>query len=142
MFKRILVPVDVGQESSWQRALPVAEQLAGDYGAELHVVTVVPTMGMSVVGSFFPPDFEQKAMAKATTDLDAVLAKAAKSASSIKTHVAHGTIYEEVLSAADSLECDLIVMTSHRPELKDYLLGPNAARVMRHAKQSVFIVRD
>ena len=142
MFKCILVPVDVGQESSWQRALPVAEQLASDYGAELHVVTVVPSMGMSVVGSFFPPDFEQKAMAKATTDLDALLANSAKDASAIKTHVAHGTIYEEVLSAADSLGCDLIIMTSHRPELKDYLLGPNAARVMRHAKQSVFIVRD
>ncbi len=142
MFKRILVPVDVGQESSWRRALPVAEQLASDYGAELHAVTVVPTMGMSVVGSFFPPDFEEKAMAKASTELDALIQASAKNAAAIKTHVAHGTIYEEVLSAADSLGCDLIVMTSHRPELKDYLLGPNAARVMRHAKQSVFIVRD
>jgi nucleotide-binding universal stress UspA family protein len=47
-----------------------------------------------------------------------------------------------VLATARKLDCDLIVMTSHRPELKDYLLGPNAARVMRHAKQSVFIVRE
>ena len=142
MFKRILLPIDLDQESSWSRALPVAEQLAKDYGAELHVITVVPSMGMSVVGSFFPPDFEQKAIAKAQSNLDAVLAKAAANAASIKGHVAHGTIYEEVLSAANKLDCDLIVMTSHRPELKDYLLGPNAARVMRHARQSVFIVRE
>ncbi len=26
-----------------------------------------------------------------------------------------------------------IVIASHRPELRDYPLGPNAARVMRHA---------
>ncbi len=31
---------------------------------------------------------------------------------------------------------------SHRPELKDYLLGPNAARVVRHANCSVLVVRD
>ena len=142
MFKTILVPIDVDQESSWSRALPVAEQLAKDYGAKLHAISVVPTMGMSVVGSFFPADFEDKALASAQEKLDEVLAKAASSPAAITTHVAHGTIYEEVLSASNKLGCDLIVMTSHRPELKDYLIGPNAARVMRHAKQSVFIVRD
>ena len=46
------------------------------------------------------------------------------------------------MKAADKLKCDLIVMASHRPELKDYLLGPNAARVVRHARQSVFVVRE
>ena len=142
MFKKILIPIDVDQESSWARAVPVAEQLASDYGAELHAIVVVPAMGMSVVGSFFPPDFEEKALATAADKLSEVIGKAAKTAAAVKTHVAHGTIYEEVLSAADKLQCDLIVMASHRPELKDYLLGPNAARVMRHAKQSVFIVRD
>lgn len=142
MFKKILIPIDVDQESSWDRALPAAEQLASDYGAELHAIVVVPAMGMSVVGSFFPPDFESKALANASAKLSEVIGNVAKNASSIQTHVAHGTIYEEVLAASDKLGCDLIVMSSHRPELKDYLLGPNAARVMRHAKQSVFIVRD
>ncbi|MBT6187404.1 MAG: universal stress protein, partial [Rhodospirillales bacterium] len=31
---------------------------------------------------------------------------------------------------------------SHRPALKDYLLGPNAAQVVRHADVSVLVVRD
>jgi nucleotide-binding universal stress UspA family protein len=43
---------------------------------------------------------------------------------------------------ADKLGCDAIVMAAHRPELRDYLLGPNAARVVRHANQSVLVVRD
>ena len=33
-------------------------------------------------------------------------------------------------------------MASHRPELRDYLIGPNAARVMRHADASVLVVRE
>ena len=53
----------------------------------------------------------------------------------------HGTVYEEVLRVAGEIDADLIVMASHRPELRDYLLGPNAARVVRHAAMSVLVVR-
>ncbi|HEU4541604.1 MAG TPA: universal stress protein, partial [Jiangellaceae bacterium] len=56
--------------------------------------------------------------------------------------VAEGRIYREILDAADTTKADLIVMGSHRPELKDYLLGPNAAKVMRHADCSVLVVRE
>ncbi|MBS28951.1 MAG: hypothetical protein CL566_08540 [Alphaproteobacteria bacterium] len=36
---------------------------------------------------------------------------------------------------------DIIVIPAHRPYVGDYLLGSNAARVARHADQSVLIVR-
>ncbi len=36
---------------------------------------------------------------------------------------------------------ELIVMASHRSELRDYPIGPNAARVMRRANASVPVVR-
>ncbi len=49
---------------------------------------------------------------------------------------------EKILKAVEETGCDLIVMASHRPALKDYLLGPNAARVVRHANCSVLVVRD
>jgi len=32
-------------------------------------------------------------------------------------------------------------MASHRPALKDFLLGPNAAKVVRHAKCAVMVIR-
>ncbi|HYZ26966.1 MAG TPA: universal stress protein [Geminicoccaceae bacterium] len=44
--------------------------------------------------------------------------------------------------AARTVPAGLIVMGSHHPELKDYLLGPNAAKVMRHADCSVTVVRE
>jgi nucleotide-binding universal stress UspA family protein len=141
MYKRILVPVDIDQKSSWQRALPVGAQLAKDYAAELHVLCVVPVFGMSVVGSYFPPDFEKKAIAEAKTKLVKIVDDA-NLGIKVAAHVAHGTIYEEIIAIANQLGVDLIVMSSHRPELQDYLIGPNAARVVRHASQSVFVVRD
>jgi len=46
-------------------------------------------------------------------------------------NVTHGaSIYAEILAVAEEAEADLIVVGSHRPAMKDYLLGTNAARVL------------
>ena len=59
MFKNVLLTVDLGQESSWQKALPTALELANCHPeGTLHVLTVVPDVGMSIVGQFFPKNFE------------------------------------------------------------------------------------
>jgi nucleotide-binding universal stress UspA family protein len=56
--------------------------------------------------------------------------------------VTEGKIYREILNAARTIGADLIVMGSHHPELRDYLLGPNADKVVRHADCSVMVVRE
>ena len=57
--------------------------------------------------------------------------------------VTHGaSIYAEILAVAEEAEADLVVVGSHRPAMKDYLLGTNAARVVRHARRSVLVARD
>ncbi|MFM2129880.1 MAG: hypothetical protein RL477_1426, partial [Pseudomonadota bacterium] len=134
MYKRILLPIDLDQESSWTRALPVATEYCQIFGARLYLVTVVPELGNSLIGSFFPPDFEEKAVAEARDRLEALAREKVSPNIKVSCHVAHGAVYEEILAAARDLKADLIVMASHRPELKDYLLGPNAARVVRHSE--------
>ena len=56
--------------------------------------------------------------------------------------VAHGSVYKEIIDAAEAHSVDLIIMGAHRPDLEDYLLGPNAARVVRHSRCSVLVVRS
>ena len=57
--------------------------------------------------------------------------------------VTHGaSIYAEILGAAEEAQADLVIVGSHRPAMKDYLLGTNAARVVRHACCSVLVARD
>lgn len=141
MPEKILVPVDLGDPASLEDGLAAAEQIAEAGGGELNVLTVVPNFSMPVVGNYFPRDFADRAVEEARTSLKQAIAKTAKSPAAVKAHVAYGSIYDEILKAADRLGCDLIVMKSHRPEFADYLLGPNAARVVRHAKQSVYVVR-
>lgn len=140
MYKKILVPIDLSDQKLANRILDVASDMIKGNGVELHALCVVPTFNMSIVGSYFPKNFEKSALEDAKNALKEILNS--RKEKTIKGHVAHGLIYDEIMKAADSLKCDLIVMASHRPELKDYLLGPNSARVVRHAKQSVFVVRD
>ncbi|MEM6665268.1 MAG: universal stress protein [Pseudomonadota bacterium] len=142
MFTSILCPVDLGADESWTRALAAASDLAAKYNASLHVLTVVPDFGMSIVGSYFEKGFEKKALQEATKKLAAFVAEHVPAGVDAHPHVAHGAIYDEIMQAANALQCDAIVMAASRPELKDYLLGPNAARVVRHARQSVFVIRD
>jgi nucleotide-binding universal stress UspA family protein len=141
MYKTILLPIDLGQKSSWEKAIPVAVALAKNQGAKIHVLTIIPDYGMSVVGSYFPKDFEEKSRSSSETELNKLMAEHIPGDVSAEAHVGRGAIYKEILAAADSQACDLIVLASHRPEMSDYLLGPNAARVVRHASQSVFVVR-
>lgn len=141
MIKLILLPVDLNHDSSWERALPQAVSLAHTHNAKIHVLTVIPDYGMAIVGSYFPKDFSQNAAKETEKVLAAFVAKHIPAGIKVASHVKHGTIYKEIQAAADSLGCDTIVMASHRSEMKDYLLGPNSARVVRHAKQSVFVVR-
>jgi len=141
MYKSILLPVDLGHPSSWEKAAPVAVDLARQNGARIHVLTVVPDYGMPVVGSFFPQDFEKNALASSSEELQKLVARQIPDDLLAATHALHGTIYKEIIAVANARGCDLIVLASHRPAMSDYLLGPNAARVVRHATQSVFVVR-
>lgn len=140
MYKTVLLPIDLSAPKSWEKALPTALYLGGD-DIVLHVMTVVPDFGMSVVGSYFDKGFEKKALHEIGEKLSAWVNTHIPGAVDVHPHVMHGRIYDQIILAADKLAVDAIVVASHTPEIADYLLGPNAARVVRHAQQSVFVVR-
>jgi len=142
MYKSILLPVDLNQESSWKKALPAAIHMAQSMSAKIHVITVIPDYGMAVVGNFFTADYENYATTTTQSALDKFVKDHLDAELVASDTVAHGTIYKEIVNAAIEKDCDLIILASHRPETSDYLLGPNAARVVRHANQSVLVVRD
>ena len=141
MYKNILLTVDLSDDGSWVKAAPTAVEMCKAFGANLHLLTVVPDMGMPLVGEYFPENYEEE-MAKSAAALIADFANT-QFPDDLKPqiHIASGSIYKEILRVAEETNTDVIVMASHRPELSDYLLGPNAARVVRHANCSVMVVR-
>ncbi len=142
MYKNILFPVDVTEQTSWHLALPVVLELVEAFAPKLHVMTVVPEFGMSIVGQFFPSNAEEQLIKGATEALHNFTEQHIPDTIPIRHVITQGTVYECIIETADRVDADLIIMAAHRPELKDYLLGPNAARVVRHSTRSVLVVRD
>lgn len=140
MFNKVLVSIDLGDAVSSEKVLKAGlELISGD--DTMHVICVVPDYGMSVVGSFFPEGHEKEALSAALDTLHNFTKMHVPKSVKVQHIIAHGNIYEEIIETADKVDADVIVIGSHRPKLKDYLLGPNAARVVRHADQSVLVVR-
>jgi nucleotide-binding universal stress UspA family protein len=142
MFKDILVPIDVNDERIWKKALATAVGLAERFGATLHALTVVPEFGLPAVSQYFPADFESKMREHAHDELKAILDREVPREVMRQLIIAEGSVYREIVRVAKETGCDLIVMGSHRPELKDYLLGANATKVAQHAECSIMIVRE
>jgi len=141
MYKNILLAVDLGHAQAEQRAVDTVVEYARAFGATVHLLNVVPDYGMALVGGFFPEGFEKQALDRASAELHDFASRAIPAEIPHRTIVGHGGIYREILRYANETKADLVVMSAHRPELEDYLLGPNAARVVRHATTSVLVVR-
>lgn len=142
-YRKILLPIDLNDTASWADALPSAMDIARSAGggATVSLITVVPDFGLSIVGSFFPDDFEPKALAEAQARLHAFADAHVDPTLLGDLRIGHGSVYKEIIDTATALDADLIVMAAHRPDLEDFLLGPNAARVVRHSRCSVLVVR-
>jgi len=141
MYKEILISIDLGAETSWVKALPTAIALCRTFEAQLHVVNVVPDFGPSLVSQYFPEGHEEQMIGNADKALHALVKEQVPDDIAVQCIVAKGGIHHEIIDTAKRIGADLIVMQSHHPELSDYLLGPNAAHVVRHSDCSVMVVR-
>lgn len=142
MYSKILLPVDLNEESSWEKALPVALTLCRTFGASLHVVTVLPDYHMPMVGSYFPKDFAKKAHEAISQAQHDFIEKNVPEEIETQSVIVDGSPWEAIVKAAKKIEVDLIVMASHnKRKFADYVLGPNAEHVVHHTRISVMIVR-
>ncbi len=139
----VLCAVDISDGDQDNAVIREAKKMADLAGVTLDVVTVVPDFGKSVVGSFFESDHHTKMVDASKEALNTIVTATIGADANSKTRhiVATGTAYEEIIDLAKKAGSSLIVIGAHKPDFKDYLLGPNAARVVRHSNCSVYVVR-
>ncbi|MXQ10022.1 universal stress protein [Microvirga makkahensis] len=140
MFKTILVPVDLGEVEAAQPALSKAVELAENGEGSIRLIyvrAIVPVTYME----FMPPAFDQEQQDEAEKKLAKLAAQVKLPTEQVSAVVRLGSVYNEVLDEAEKTGADLIVVGSHRPSMATYLLGSNAATIVRHARCSVLVVR-
>lgn len=139
----VLCAIDISDAEHDNAVILAAQKMADLAGVSLDVVTVVPDFGKSVVGSFFEDDHHAKMVESSKEALNNVVSSVLGEATNknVRHIVATGRAYEEIIKLAEKAQSSLIVIGAHKPDFKDYLLGPNAARVVRHSSCSVYVVR-
>ena len=121
--------------------MPVAVDLAKAFGGQLHVTTIVRDVDAMWQTQYSLSAYE-KMIDEAAARLNAIIDELVPQDLKPHSTVGHGNVFGEILRIARDTGTELIVMASHRPEMKDYLIGSNAARVVRHATCSVLVVRE
>ena len=150
MTLKVLVPIDLADMATMERVLKAAIQQTEAANGALTVMTVVPDMITGIdyryairgeTGGSEEYDMRE-IVAEALARLNDLVKEHTPSGMAVETIARHGTVYEQVLTVAEEIEADQIVIGAHRPAVSDFLLGPNAARIVRHAHCSVNVVRN
>lgn len=140
-IKKILVPTDFSQIST--EAFPYAEDLANQYGAEIHLAYVIeknpPILIIRSIDQT-SEDAAKKIEEDAKNLLNEFKAKFSNNVS-VKTVLLHGNDFEEITNYAEKNNIDLIVIATHgRTGLLHTLLGSVAEKVIRYAKCPVLVI--
>jgi nucleotide-binding universal stress UspA family protein len=142
MYKKILVPVDLGESDMTRLALDAARALAAlTDDSYLRLVNVQPLVPVAFV-DYIPPNFDEEMREIAQKDIADLAQKVDLPRERVSSTVRFGAVYPEVLAEGEDWGADLIVVGSHRPTMATYLLGSNAKTIVRHAKCSVLVVRQ
>lgn len=136
LYNSILLPIDIAHPEHASSMFEKAKALLVD-GGKIKVVYAIPDVP-GFVNSELPSDYLKTTRDKAAGTLDAIVAD---SGVAVDTDILSGQAPRAILSAAEKINADLIIVASHRPGLSDYLLGSTAARLVRHAQCSVLVIR-
>ena len=140
MFSQILAAVDANNSGNTEKILRIAADIANSNKAGLHVSSVISSAPV-VVSQHLPEGYEKMAMEKTEKDLAALSANIDLVQGDVTSSARFGDVYREILVQAEKSGVDLIIIGSSKLQATDFLLGTNAARVVRHATCSVFVVR-
>jgi len=136
MYKTILVPIDMAHIEKGKAMIDIA-MVQGDKDTQTILLNVVEELP-AWVASQLPSGVLDESRQSTLEELKAI---ADTANINVDVEVRAGHPYKTILEVADKSGAELIIVASHQPGLEDYFLGSTAAKVVRHAKCSVLVVR-
>jgi len=141
MYNKILFPIDLQHTREAVKSLQVALGEARRSGAKISVMTVATGFGMPIVASYFDDKTVRQAMKEVARQLSTYIADNIPDDIETSAVVVEGNPAELILKQAKKDKADLIVISSHNNQIENLLLGSCAAKVVRHSKCSVVVVK-
>jgi len=143
-IRKILCPTDFSDYAN--EALSYAVGLAREYGAELHVLHVIPTPEMAVQFEPMAPVLDASFFTEleqgAREHLEQVLPEATRAELAVAFALRRGAAFLEIVRYAREQDIDLIAIATHgRTGLRHALFGSVAEKVVRKAPCPVLSLR-
>ncbi len=135
MFRKIIVPVDLGALERGEKIFRLARALSPE--ADVILLNVVEDMP-SYIAIDVPTGLIERALKDARAELTALKERVGLAA---RIEVRTGQPAREILAAAGEHSADLVIIASHRPDFSNYFIGSTADRVVRHATCAVLVDR-
>ena len=144
--KKILVPTDFSKSSD--KALSAALEIAETFDSEIFMIHVI--RGGSRIDIL--ESFDDATQKKVRETLEETTSNAFKKQIekfslsqkiNIKTEVAKGIPYNEILYFQKTIDPDMLVISTHgRSGFEEFLFGSTAEKIVRRATCSVLVVKD
>lgn len=144
----ILVPIDQSHQA--QPALQVAEEIVLDTGAELILMSVIPTLdtatGDWAVSATFSPTATAAVMDLAQSDAGQILEQTAErlraEGARVRTLISRGRVTQQIDAAADANGVSLLVLATHgRSGLDGTMSGSVSQRLLPEIHCPILLVR-
>jgi len=134
MYKKIVVALGL-DHGHGVKAIDTARKLLAEGGeiVALHVIEPVPGFVKNYVSTDPEPEIRNAA--------EEAIAERIGDRKDAEAVVLIGYPGPTVTEYAETIGADCIIVGSNKPELRDYLLGSTAARIVRHAPCSVHVLR-
>jgi nucleotide-binding universal stress UspA family protein len=145
MFKHILVPLDGSALA--ESALPAALELARHFESKITLLRVAQAPLLPNIDGYSTVELDaslrDQARQEAIEYLRGQAGSLRQQGYDVRVHSAVGQpVAEHILSTADLLEIDTIVMSTHGwGGLRRWVYGSVADKVLRHAKIPVVLIR-
>ncbi len=141
MFRNIIIPIDLADKTSITTILPIALSYVTNFDAKLHFVHIISDFGMKMIEDYLPKHWITDQKDKYKEQLEELISQYVPNEIVVEKYIGRGSIYDEVIQYANRANADLIIVSAVRPQLRDYMLGSNASKIVRHAEMSVLVVR-
>ena len=146
-----LVAIDLADATLHERIVGTAVDAArGHDGARIHLMSVVVGITPGIDARYairgemqgseaYPMQQWKRRAGEALAQVGQTMVPSRMLAGTV---VKTGTVYREIVETARDLGITHVFMGAQRPTFSEYLLGPNSARVARHAECTVTVVRE
>jgi len=144
--RRILWPTDFSSLS--MRAARYARAFRERFGAELHVIHVIPPALTPDFAATLPTEVpvvysEQELTETCRQRLQELIAEQFSGGAGVLGQVAFGNPWSAICRYAEQNEIDLIIVATHgRTGLRHVLIGSTAERIVQHAPCPVLVVKQ